>query len=136
MTAHPAAQPRARGGGREAKVRNERRKFARYRIPVVIDAPELSELALVPEDVSATGFRVVVSAPAEVGSSAACAIQTAEEVFPVCRGRIVWLKENRTEPRSWTLGIAVRSDGKDQTRLAGLLEELSKELGGVMIPFL
>jgi hypothetical protein len=43
------------------KATEESRKFERFLLPVVIQAPGISELPLVPEDVSAGGFKVLVT---------------------------------------------------------------------------
>ena len=110
-------------------VQSDKRAFARFRIPVVVDAPGLSDFPLVPEDVSASGFKVVVGHPPEVGRSSACSIQIAEEMFGDCEGTVVWVRKSPAKIPSWEVGIAVKTKDAEKGRLASLLQELSAQFG-------
>jgi hypothetical protein len=107
----------------------EKRSFARFRIPVVVDAPEVSDFPLVPEDVSVSGFKVVVSRQPEVGRSFACSIQIAQEMFDSCEGTIVWARKGPEGRPSWQVGISVKTKDAEAGRLASLLEDLSAQFG-------
>jgi hypothetical protein len=110
----------------------ERREHVRHRIPVVIDALALSELPLVPEDVSAGGFCVVCARKPGVGETFACSIQTGGERFGSCAAQVVWA---RGGGERWLVGLSVRSLGGDRARLAAILQELTQRLGLAMLPY-
>ncbi len=102
----------------------ERRRHSRFTIPVVIDAPDLSGVSLVPEDVSAGGFRVVVSKRPEAGQEVSCAIQILDESFRDCRGTVVRVEERPETPGTWSIGLRVEA----AEGAAGLLEKKLREL--------
>lgn len=109
---------------------SEKRQFPRFRIPVVIDVPELSEMPLVPEELSAGGFQVVLSKKPEIGASVSCFIQIADEVFENCSGQVVWFQESGSDSPAWVAGLVVNTMGGDPDgRLASLLEDLSTNMG-------
>ena len=110
----------------------ERREHARYRIPVVLDAPSVSEHPLVPDDVSAGGFCVMCPRKPEVGETFVCSIQTGDEVFRNCVAEVIWA---RGGGQRWSMGLSVKSLGSDRVRLAGLLQELTERLGLAMLPY-
>jgi len=97
-------------------------------IPVLIEAPSLSDFPLVPEDVSAGGFQVVVSGEPKIGSTVEFTIQIYESVYPECRARIVWIKENKTDPATWAVGLSFEMDERRQRDFARLLERAFAEI--------
>ena len=103
---------------------DERRQQARFTLPVVIDAPALSEISIVPEDVSTGGFRVIVTKEPTIGDSIQCAIQIMDEVFLNCQGRIVWKSGKLDSTDSWAIGFRVDSVGKEKNLLELKLQEL------------
>ena len=113
----------------------ERRGHARHRVPVVIDAPSVSGLPLVPDDVSAGGFCLVSARKPEVGETFICSIQTGEEVFGSCQAEVVWVRARGGTPPLWAVGISVKSLGSDRARLAVVLQELTERLGLAMLPY-
>ncbi len=106
----------------------ERRRHSRYTIPVVIDAPDISELPLIPEDVSAGGFRVIVPVKPEVGTGIHCNIQVHEERFHDCYGRVAWSGKNEQTPGSWVIGVRVDHTESDIGRLNEKLKEVAEEI--------
>jgi len=104
------------------------RQFDRFTIPVVVDAPELSDLPLVPEDVSAGGFRLVTPKRPPAGSRFACSLQISGEAFDECQVEIIWVHENDTDPPSWTAGLSIRSLDGSRDHLAGILSKVNDEL--------
>lgn len=107
---------------------DERRQQSRFTLPVVIDAPALSKISVVPEDISTGGFRVIVTKEPAVGDSVQCAIQVMDANFPNCRGRVVWKSGKTDLPGSWAIGFCVDSAGKKND----LLESKLRELGELM----
>ena len=67
----------------------ENRLFPRYFLPVVIQVPDVSDLPLVPEDISAGGFKVLVTNKLPRGDQVECSIQIANEVLDNCRATVV-----------------------------------------------
>jgi hypothetical protein len=104
---------------------DERREYSRFTIPVIIDAQGISDIFLVPEDVSAGGFRVVVSKKPIIGESIPCTIQVLGENFQDCRGRVIWSTEISGAPGTWSIGFRVDSAGEETDLLNGKLKELS-----------
>ncbi|MBI3126833.1 MAG: PilZ domain-containing protein [Candidatus Tectomicrobia bacterium] len=109
----------------------ERREHGRHRIPVVIDAPSVSELPFIPDDVSAGGFCVTSARRPEMGETFVCSIQAGDEVFRNCVAEVVWA---RGSAGKWNMGISVKSIGSDRARLASLLQGLAERLGLAMRP--
>ena len=107
----------------------DRRVYIRFQVPVVIDAPDVSDLPLVPEDMSEGGFKVLVSKKPEMGPLVPCDIQICDEVFERCEGQVVWVQENSTHPDTWFIGLTVKTAGDDRGRLVRSLEELSAQMG-------
>jgi len=105
----------------------ESRRFARFNLPVLIEVPALSDVPLVPEDISAGGFGVVVSERPETASIIECTLQVLGGVFKGCHAEIMWVRENDASPSTWTVGLSVRLAGGDQERLDALLRELGAE---------
>ncbi|MEK6712509.1 MAG: PilZ domain-containing protein [Nitrospinota bacterium] len=115
---------------------SELRAHPRHRIPVVIDAPALSDIPLLPEDVSAGGFCVVSLKKPVVGESFTCSIRSEEEAeFGSCVGEAVWIRERPGDPPSWGVGIAVKPLGGDRARLNLLLQKLSEHFGVAILPY-
>ncbi len=109
---------------------SEKRQFPRFQIPIVVDVPELSEIPLVPEELSAGGFQVVVSKKPEIGASVSCFIQIADEVFENCSGQVVWSQESGLDSTAWVAGLEVNmTEGDPDGRLASILEDLSTNMG-------
>ncbi len=105
---------------------DERRQQSRFALPVVIDAPALSEISIVPEDVSTGGFRVIVTKEPVVGDSIQCGIQIMDSNFPNCRGRIVWKSGKTDSSDSWAIGFCVDSADKKNDLLESKLQDLIK----------
>ena len=98
---------------------SERRRHVRYFIPVpvAIMAPRLSDVRLVPEDISAGGFRVVVYQEPDPSFDADCAIQISGQEFQGVRARPAWIEANPTSPPTWTIGVSTVVPADVQPRL-------------------
>ena len=108
------------------KKSEEKRAFSRYFLPVVIQIPDLSDLPLVPEDVSAGGFKVLVTNAPHRGDQVECSIQIANEVFDNCRATVVWDQDNGDG--TWYAGISIGSLTEDRDFLELTLDKANKEL--------
>lgn len=102
----------------------ESRRYPRFDLPVLIESAALSDVPLVPEDISAGGFMVVLPERPEVERVVECTLQVLGGVFPGCRARVMWARENGEVPGAWTAGLAVELAGPDRDRLAATLESL------------
>ena len=105
-----------------------KRKFDRFMLPVVIDAPNISELPIIPEDVSAGGFKIMLVEKPQQGALVDCSIRLADESFDSCRAHIAWLKENPESPGTWFVGLEIEAmDGK-QEYFESLLKKTNENL--------
>ena len=105
-----------------------KRGFERFQLPVVIEAPGLSEVPLVPEDIGAGGFGVVLAARPGQGQVVDCILQVSGDVFRDCRAKVMWVREDDSESGAWKAGLAVELTGEARARLEGLLQDLRLEL--------
>lgn len=104
------------------------RKYERFTIPVVIQAPELSDLPLVPEDVSAGGFKVVVTNEPPQGNFIECSIQISNDVFDNCKAYIAWVHKNEGTPETWDVGLTIKTLIEDRDFLDITLQNAYKNL--------
>lgn len=96
----------------------------RFRLPVVIEAPGLSDVPLVPEDIGAGGFGVVLAARPGQGQVVDCILQVSGDVFRNCRAKVMWAREDDSENGAWKAGLAVELTGEARARLEELLRDL------------
>ena len=97
----------------------------------MIDAPGLSDISIVPEDVSAGGFRIIVTKEPALGDSVQCAIQIMDQNFPNCQGRVVWKSGKTDTLGSWAIGFSVDSADKKNDLLELKLKELLELMNDV-----
>lgn len=109
-----------------------RRRWTRFRFPVIVNAPALSDLPIIPEDVSTAGFRAILESDPEMGLTVCCAIEIAGEVFVGCEGEVVWVK--KAGRGGYEAGVSVKASQEDGVRLGALLEEASAKFGGLVSP--
>jgi len=86
---------------------SEQRRFARFILPVVIDAPELSDLPIVPEDISAGGFKVMITKEPPRDNPLSCSLHVSGEFFGNCQVKVAWTKKTSSVPASWQVGLAI-----------------------------
>jgi hypothetical protein len=107
----------------------DKRRFHRFTVPVLVEVPELSELPLVPEDVSAGGLCLLLWNRPPEDTRILCTIQILGEVFEDCEASVAWLRENPTQPPSWTAGLTFRNLDSGTPRLSAALERARSMLG-------
>ncbi|MEK6711433.1 MAG: PilZ domain-containing protein [Nitrospinota bacterium] len=105
----------------------KKRGFARHRLPVVIEVPELSEVPLVPEDISSSGFGVVLQARPEEGRMVDCTLQVGGAALRNCRARIVWVRRHEEEAGAWSVGLSVELSREVQAKLEEAMHGLSAD---------
>lgn len=117
------------------RICENRRKFERFSLPVALNIPQISELPLVPEDVSAGGVMVIVSQKPEMDGLLDCSMQISGGAVFSCLARIVWMRDNGTDPSSWSIGLMFELSEAEQIRLEEHVHELVAEYwGGPSIP--
>lgn len=111
----------------------EQRQNARYKkLPVLIEAPELANDWLRPEDISLGGFMVKVQSEPAVGMAADCAIRIGEEVFSG-KVSVAWVKEDllNDEP-AWNAGLLFRlSNEEHEEAFENAVGELRRKMSGL-----
>ena len=109
----------------------DNREYVRHLIPVpvAIVAPLLSDLRLIPEDISARGFRVVVSKNPPPDKEVECSIWVIDEEIKGIKAIPVWIAKTEENPPTWTMGLkfempeAMRDQfGRDLHRILGQTE--------------
>ena len=114
---------------------DERRHHRRFEIPAVIDAPDLSPHPIVPEDVSAGGFKMLVTRKPKLHSVVTCTLHISDDVFERCEGHVVWIKNKETEPPSWEIGLNVKLNAGREDEFEIALESLAGEMRDTAPPF-
>lgn len=107
----------------------EQRESARYKLPVLIEAPELADDWLRPEDISLGGFMVKVQSEPAVGMAAECDIRVEKEVFSG-KVSVAWVKEDLSndEP-AWNAGLLFRlPDEEQEEAFEKAVEDLRKKM--------
>ena len=109
----------------------DNRKYTRHFIPVpvAIVAPLLSDLRLIPGDISVNGFQVVVSKNPRPDKEVECSIWVHDEEIKSIKATPVWIAKNEENPPTWSVGLkfempeAIRDQfGIDLQRILGQTE--------------
>ena len=104
-----------------------KRNFERFTLPVIIEAPALSDVPLVPEDVSAGGFSFVVDGRAEENDEFDCTVMIIDRAFEDCRVLVKWVRTNPSDPETWLIGLAFQMSCREREHFEELLEKLLNE---------
>lgn len=105
-----------------------KRNFARFTLPVIIEASALSDVPLVPEDISAGGFSFIVDARPEENEEFDCTVMILDHEFEDARALVRWIKKIPSEPETWLIGLAFQMSGQDREKFETLLEKLLEEI--------
>ncbi len=102
----------------------ENRKFARHGIPAVIYAPELTDLCIVPIDISGGGFKAVLDREPVIEGAGACEFHIFGEVFEGCRIRVAWTRPLEDAASSLLAGFEIEHND-DENRFQAAIEGLN-----------
>ncbi|MBT3353149.1 MAG: PilZ domain-containing protein [Nitrospinaceae bacterium] len=106
-----------------------KRGFERFTLPVIIEVPGISDVPLVPEDISAGGFSFIVDIRPEENKEFDCTVMILDHEFEGAQALVKWVRENSSDPGTWLIGLAFQMSGEErehfETLLAKLLEEIS-----------
>lgn len=103
----------------------DKRRYVRYNIPVpvMVRAPVLSDLRLIPEDLSASGFQVVVLSKPALEMEIDCAVYVYDHELKGMRAKPVWVAENDLNPSTWIVGLEFLLPDEARRNLEGRLRE-------------
>ncbi len=107
----------------------ERRKNHRFKVPIQIDAPVLSDSPLVAEDVSKSGCRVVVSKKPQMGEIFECTLRVRDKVYDHCQGEVVWYMNKGKSSTQWSCGLILKMEGRKKGKFIAELEKLTEQPG-------
>ena len=102
--------------------------FERFSLPVTLDIPGLSDLPLIPGDVSAGGVMVIAIQKPDPESFLDCTMQISGGTAFICKARIAWERDNGTDPPSWAVGLAFDLSKEEQRKLEANVQKLVSEL--------
>ena len=105
----------------------DNRENNRFTLPVIVEAPSLSDVALVPEDVSAGGFSFIVRNRPEPKNIVDCTVMILNRTFENSRGEVRWVRENAADPGTWLIGLAIQMSGQERELFETLLKQLLSE---------
>ncbi len=100
----------------------EKRRHVRYKIPLLTVLPEISGDPVEVENISAGGFKIIVSKKFEEGATIEGTLHRSRNFIGRFLGRVVWQSENINQPSSWTIGVSMDVHGGDEGRLADELQ--------------
>lgn len=107
------------------EMNQENRKFARHGVPALIYIPELTDLCIVPIDISGGGFKAVLDREPPVEGSGACTFHIFGEVFEGCRVRVAWKRPLDASSSSLLAGFEIEKFD-DENRLQAAIEGLNR----------
>ncbi len=124
----PVPRAKCTRGGSGVESTTENRKNPRYPIPLVemiVVIPALSDTPLVPEDVSAGGFRVVVAREPEPGVEYDLTLWVGDAAFEGFKASAIRVREAEGEPGRWDAGLGLIVPDTERARFAAALESLT-----------
>ncbi len=105
-----------------------KRDFERFTLPVIIEVPAISDVPLVPEDISAGGFSFIVDTRPEDNEEFDCTVMILDHEFEDARALVKWIRENPSDPDTWMIGLAFQMSGQDREKFEALLAKLLEEI--------
>ncbi len=109
----------------------EHRGGHRFKVPVQVEAPFLSDSPLVPEDVSIGGCMVVVSRKPESGKIFECTLRVGDKVYDHCQAEVMWYMNKGKSSSQWSCGLSLKLEGSLREQFATELEKLAKQAGTI-----
>jgi len=106
----------------------EKRRDPRFKVPVEIEAPQLSETPLIPEDISIGGFMVSVEKKPENRETIACSLRVGDKNFDQCQAEVIWYRKNRDADCEWLCGLVLLMDNNTRIEFAQELQDFVQEL--------
>lgn len=103
----------------------DKRRYVRYHIPVpvMVRAPMLSDLRLIPEDLSACGFQVVLLNKPALEMEIDCSVYVYDHELKGIRAKPVWVTENELNPSTWIVGLEFILPEEARRSFEGRLKE-------------
>ncbi|MFC1491597.1 hypothetical protein ACFLQ0_03295 [Nitrospinota bacterium] len=108
----------------------EGRRYPRYSLPILIEAPSLAGHPLVPEDISRNGFRVEAAEEPLTEDLIECSIVVNGKLFEGWAAKAEWVRNNEVFLSSWSIGLSVGiEEGRPEEFRAALEEVLENPRG-------
>jgi len=87
--------------------RNSRR-FFRFRLPALVEAPQLSGQPFEVEDISAGGFMAVLPRAPKAGVKYDISVRLGEALFGPYEALAAWNRQVTTRPAAWSFGMLIK----------------------------
>jgi len=94
-------------------------------VEMLVEAPALSDVPLVPEDVSVGGFKVVAGRRVEPGTVHEITVRISDAAFEGCRVRVKGCRETGVNTGVWAISVELMLSEEARERFALALENLS-----------
>jgi hypothetical protein len=107
----------------------ENRRNSRYSISLIemiVVMPALSDTLLVPEDVSADGFRNIVARKPDSGVEYDLSVWVGDAAFEGIKASAIRIRKGGGEPGGWDAGLGLRIPENERARFAAALENLTE----------
>ena len=107
---------------------DERRLYARYNLPIVIEAPALSDVPCEVVNVSAGGFMVVVQRKPDPEIEYELSFKISDMVFEKCKAAVTWTRKSESNPNFWSVGLLIHMPDSEREKFLAALEEVHAKL--------
>ncbi len=104
--------------------RTASRRDPRYEIPIELEIPALSDTPVVTENVSASGFHVIVPNDPQGNSEIDISFKVSGLSFEKLKALKAWSREVKERPGMYHVGLLMLMDETEQKKLFEELEKL------------
>lgn len=103
------------------------RRFPRYDIPAELEIPSLSDTPVTPENVSASGFHIVVPTNPEESGEIHVSFKISDMSFERVQALRAWSEEVHERPGMYHVGLLMIMNEDDRDGLLNQLESMTKK---------
>ena len=101
----------------------EQRQYPRFHAAAWIECPLLSASPFPAEDVSAGGFRALLTHKPREGHPYQVNLRVGDSAFGPCKALVAWCQEQAQQPGLWAFGMLVMMGDEEREALTATLEE-------------
>lgn len=112
-----------RSGARRSSARHLNNKNPQ----VVLEAPSLSPDPIIPDDVSAGGFRIIAHRKPAPDKLISCSIHIGATAIDGCICQVAWAEEQPGEPKTWMMGLLISLNSGQRKFFNACLKEILAE---------
>ena len=113
----------SRSGARRSSARHLNNKNPQ----VVLEALALSPDPIIPDDLSAGGFRIVAHRKSAPDKLIPCSIHIGATAIDGCICQVAWVEKRPKKPESWAMGLLLKMSDKQRKFFTSCLEEIFAE---------